>query len=202
MNTLRAWNFFDINKRIPIYCNTGGFGIDGIISAAIGSSLATDKNVYCFIGDLAFFYDLNSIGNREIKGNLRILLVNNGGGTEFHNYNHRAKIVSKLYDMDSSYFAADGHFGNKSKDLVRHYAQDLGFEYISASTKEEFEKNVNRFIATEGNKKPIIFEIFTSSEDESEALKKVNTLDIGTKTVIKTIIGDKNVDRVKKILKR
>lgn len=202
LNTLRAWNFFDINKRIPIYCNTGGFGIDGIISAAIGSSLATDKNVYCFIGDLAFFYDLNSIGNREIKGNLRILLVNNGGGTEFHNYNHRAKIVSKLYDMDSSYFAADGHFGNKSKDLVRHYAQDLGFEYISASTKEEFEKNVNRFIATEGNKKPIIFEIFTSSEDESEALKKVNTLDIGTKTVIKTIIGDKNVDRVKKILKR
>ena len=72
LNTLRSWNYFKTDKNIKFYSNTGGFGIDGIMSTAIGTSLCSDKPVYCFIGDLAFFYDLNSIGNKNVKSNLRI----------------------------------------------------------------------------------------------------------------------------------
>lgn len=199
LNTLRAWNYFDTNKKINFYCNTGGFGIDGIMSSAIGNSLATEKNVYCFIGDLAFFYDLNAIGNREIKNNLRILLVNNGCGTEFHNYNHRAQIVSSENGLDTRFFAADGHFGNKSKDLVKHYSEDLGFKYITSSTKDEFSKNISEFMK-ENSDQPIIFEVFTSPEDESNALKMVNNLEKDAKSLIKEFVGEKNIRRVKKML--
>lgn len=201
LNTLRAWNYFDSNKKLNFYCNTGGFGIDGIMSSAIGNSLVNEKNIYCCIGDLAFFYDLNSIGNREIKNNLRILLVNNGCGTEFHNYNHRAEIVSKEYKMESRFFAADGHFGNKSKDLVKHYSEDLGFRYITASNKNEFNEHINEFVS-EKSDKPILFEIFTNQEEESEALKIINNLQVDAKSVIKNIIGEKNIKKVKKILGR
>lgn len=201
LNTLRAWNYFDSNKKLNFYCNTGGFGIDGIMSSAIGNSLVNEKNIYCCIGDLAFFYDLNSIGNREIKNNLRILLVNNGCGTEFHNYNHRAEIVSKEYKMESRFFAADGHFGNKSKDLVKHYSEDLGFKYITASNKNEFNEHINEFVS-EKSDKPILFEIFTNQEEESEALKIINNLQVDAKSVIKNIIGEKNIKKVKKILGR
>lgn len=201
LNTLRAWNYFDNNKKLNFYCNTGGFGIDGIMSSAIGNSLINEKNIYCCIGDLAFFYDLNSIGNREIKNNLRILLVNNGCGTEFHNYNHRAEIVSKEYKLESRFFAADGHFGNKSKDLVKHYTEDLGFKYISASNKNEFNEYINEFVSEESDK-PILFEIFTNQKEESEALKLINNLQVDAKSVIKNIIGDKNIKKVKKILGR
>jgi 2-succinyl-5-enolpyruvyl-6-hydroxy-3-cyclohexene-1-carboxylate synthase len=55
------------------------------------------------VGDLAFFYDLNALGNHYIKNNIRILLVNNGEGIEFKNYLHPA---FKFGDAANEYFAA------------------------------------------------------------------------------------------------
>ncbi|MCI7443348.1 MAG: 2-succinyl-5-enolpyruvyl-6-hydroxy-3-cyclohexene-1-carboxylate synthase, partial [Clostridium sp.] len=79
LNSLRSWNFFEISPTISCYCNTGGFGIDGIVSTLIGSSLVNKSKLhFCVVGDLAFFYDLNAIGNRDIGNNIRILLINNG----------------------------------------------------------------------------------------------------------------------------
>lgn len=199
LNTLRSWNYFNTEKNIKFYSNTGGFGIDGIMSTAIGTSLCTDKLVYCFIGDLAFFYDLNSIGNKNIKNNLRILLINNGCGTEFHNYNHRAVSVSNANNLSLEYFAADGHFGNKSNNLVKHIAEDLGFKYISAQNKDEFNQNVNIYVDKKLDK-PIIFEVFTNPEDESNALKQINNLEVSVKNVVKKIIGDKSINIAKKML--
>lgn len=201
LNTLRSWNYFKNSKNLKFYSNTGGFGIDGIMSTAIGTSLCTEELVYCFIGDLAFFYDLNSIGNKNVKKNLRIMLINNGCGTEFHNYNHRAVSVSNSNELSLEYFAADGHFGNKSRELVKHYAEDLGFEYLSASNKEEFSQNIDLFTKEEVDK-PIIFEVFTNPEDESIALKQINNLEITAKGVVKNIIGEKGIKFAKKMLRR
>lgn len=201
LNTLRSWNYFKNSKNLKFYSNTGGFGIDGIMSTAIGTSLCTEELVYCFIGDLAFFYDLNSIGNKNVKKNLRIMLINNGCGTEFHNYNHRAVSVSNSNELSLEYFAADGHFGNKSRELVKHYAEDLGFEYLSASNKEEFSQNIDLFTKEEVDK-PIIFEVFTNPEDESIALKQINNLEITAKGVVKNIIGEKGIKFAKKMLGR
>ena len=201
LNTLRSWNYYNTSKHLNSYSNTGGFGIDGIVSTAIGASLATNQNVYCVVGDLAFFYDLNSIGNMEIKNNLRILLINNGTGTEFHNYNHRAVAVSNSNDLSLKYFAADGHFGNKSQTLVKHYSEDLGFEYLCAHNKEEFENNLKEYLK-EWNEKPIVFEVFTEPDKESEALKLVNNLDINVRSFIKEKLGEKNINKIKKVLKK
>ncbi len=64
-------------------CNRGLNGIEGSLSTAVGASLVTDKNVYCVIGDLSFFYDQNALWNQHLPRNLRILLLNNGGGAIF-----------------------------------------------------------------------------------------------------------------------
>lgn len=203
LNTLRSWNYFKTDKLIRFYSNTGGFGIDGILSTAVGTSLGTDKLVFCFIGDLAFFYDMNAIGNKNIKNNLRVLLINNGCGSEFHLFNHRATKVTKDNDLSIEYIAADGHFGNKSDELVKHYAEDLGFEYLSAKNKEEFLKNLDEFIKVKTSK-PIIFEVFTTPEDESEAQELISKLEVNaetmTKNAIKNLLGDKGVKIAKKII--
>ena len=61
----------------------------GCLSALIGASLAHKDKLYLgVIGDLAFFYDMNVIGNRHVGNNVRILLINNGKGNEFRNYQH------------------------------------------------------------------------------------------------------------------
>lgn len=136
LNSLRAWNMFEIPQSVSSYVNTGGFGIDGCMSTCLGGALAQpEKMHYLVIGDLAYFYDLNAMGNRHMNGNMRILLVNNGKGAEFRNYNHCA---AEFGDDADKYMAAGGHFGNKSGLFVKHIAEDLGFEYRSASTKEEY----------------------------------------------------------------
>lgn len=201
LNTLRSWNFIMPKTDIPCFCNTGGFGIDGVVSTALGASLATDKTVYCIVGDLAFFYDMNVIGNRELKNNLRILLINNGCGTEFRNYNHRAVSVAENTGVSLDYISASGHFGNRSPDLVRNYAEDLGFRYFSARNKDEFFENIAEFTA-EDSDRPMLFEIFTDPDCENAALKMTKTLEVNAKSVIKSILGEKGVKIAKKLLNR
>lgn len=204
LNTLRSWNFFKISNDILCYSNTGGFGIDGITSSLVGASLVNkDKLYFGVLGDLAFFYDLNVLGNHHIGNNIRIILINNGRGTEFRNYNHNAAQFGEQADK---FMAAAGHFGNKSKNLVRNFVQNLGFEYISAENKKEYLDKVRYFFNEEKYEKPIIFEIFTDSTDESNAIKIMNNLEITTKgkikRVLKKVLGRDKIEKLKKYIRK
>lgn len=202
LNSLRCWNFFKSPETVTCYSNTGGFGIDGGASALLGMSLASpDKLCFGIIGDLGFFYDMNVIGNRHLKSNFRIMLINNGCGTEFKNYDHNAAIFGGEAD---EYIAAAGHYGNKSKELVKHYAEDLGFEYLSACNKEEYTAAAERFLCPEITDKPMLFEVFTDSADESSALKIIHELEISSvsavKNTVKNILGENNIRKIKKVI--
>lgn len=206
LNTLRSWNFFEVSssKEIDFYSNVGGFGIDGGISSLIGASIVDSNKIFFgIVGDLSFFYDMNSIGNRHVGNNLRLMVVNNGCGTEFKNYTHLAYSFGPKAD---AYIAARGHFGKQSRSLIKHYATDLGFQYLSAENKEEFLEKVEVFVAPEMNVKPIVFEVFVSSEDESEALKLMNEIETSTKgelkQTIKKVIGPKATEAVKNLINR
>ena len=74
----------NIYARREVYCNRGVNGIEGSLSTAAGFSLATNEKVFCVIGDLSFFYDQNALWNQNLRGNLRILLLNNGKGGIFN----------------------------------------------------------------------------------------------------------------------
>lgn len=203
LNTLRAWNMFEMPESVSSTSNTGGVGIDGILSTLVGASLADkEKLFFAILGDLAFFYDMNVAGNRHVGNNIRILFINNGKGTEFRNYNHLGALFGEEAD---NYIAAAGHFGNKSHDLVRHYAEDLGFEYLTADNKEEYLNNIDRFLSPlTPDSYPILFEIFTNSEDESNALKMVNETCHSAKGMVsqtvKGVLGKKGTQFVKSIL--
>lgn len=204
LNSLRSWNFFELPSSVTSSSNVGGFGIDGNVSALVGASLVNKNKLYFgVIGDLAFFYDMNVLGNRHVGKNLRILLVNNGIGTEFRHYSH---IAAQHKEDADEFIAAAGHFGNKSKTLVKHYAQDLGFEYLSAGTKEEFEKVYERFLYPKITDKPMLFEVFTNSEDESKALEKIMNIEADVKgkakDMAKQVLGAKGIKTIKKIIGR
>ena len=211
LNSLRNWNYFDFPESVTGQSNTGGFGIDGNMSTLVGASLVSPNVLhFMIIGDLAFFYDLNVLGNRHIGNNLRIMLVNNGKGTEFRNYSHPGYAFGN--DADK-YIAAGGHFGNKSKSLVRSLAENLGFTYMMADSKESYLKALPLFVSEKSSDHPIIFEVFTNSEDESDALKMMaNVLkkkedsaakveNTTFKGLVKKVIGQKGVEIIE-ILKK
>ncbi len=173
LNTLRTWNYAEFKKYVHVYCPVGGFGIDGASSMMLGASLANPQQFYYGVtGDLAFFYDLNALGNRHVGNNIRILLINNGLGFEFKKC--YAMAYRLMGDEVDSFVAAKGHYGKKSSLLVKHYAEDLGFEYLSASNKEEFDKAYEIFVKEEPAEKPILFECFVDSDDESTALNRIH----------------------------
>lgn len=207
LNTLRSWNMFLLPDSVTSRCNVGGFGIDGNVSSLIGASFVNPEKLYFGIfGDLAFFYDLNAMGNRHVGKNVRILLVNNGRGTEFRNYDHPGARFGEAAD---DYIAAAGHYGKQSKDLVRHYAEDLGFIYMSAVGKEEFLTNMEKFISPQIGDASILFECFTNSQDESDALLSTRSIIESTespvmrkaKTMVAAAIGDRGKNIINKLKK-
>lgn len=204
LNSLRSWNFFELPETVSSASNVGGFGIDGGISSLVGASLANRGKLYFgVIGDLAFFYDMNVLGNRHVGRNLRILLVNNGKGTEFRQYGHHASHFGEEADQ---FIAAAGHFGRKSAVLVKHYAEDLGFEYMAAASKEEFEGAFERFLVPGVTERPMLFEVFTDSVEESRALEIMLNLETGVKDkakqLAKDFIGEKGIKLIRGIVGR
>lgn len=206
LSPLRSWGYFNIDKSIDTFCNEGGFGIDGNLSSLIGASLLhPDKLYFGVVGDLSFFYDMNSLGNRHVGNNLRILLINNSLGAEFHLF----KQLNSIYVNDiPKFLSAGGHFGHQSPTLVRHYAEDLEYEYLSASNKEEFEQTYSRFVTPELTEKPMVFEVFTQVEDENEALRQIYNIVIDTslkgnvKRAAKSLLGESGINTIKSILKK
>lgn len=175
LNTLRIWNYFETPSSVLCYSNSGGYGIDGCVSSFIGSAIV-NKNVEHFmvVGDLSFFYDLDTLFN-EIPPNVHFMLINNGVGTEFKNYNHRAAYFRA--DADK-FMAAKGHNGFKNPDVVRTICNNLNIRYLPVASKEEFTTYKDVWLAKSGT--PVLMEVFTTDEDESNALKLMNSIERNT----------------------
>jgi len=203
LNSLRSWNLFELPQSVSSVSNVGGFGIDGGLSCLLGASLSNlNKLYYGIVGDLAFFYDMNALGNRHVGNNLRIMVINNGKGTEFRQYNH---VAAHFGEIAEEYIAAAGHFGNKSPCLIKHYAQDLGFKYIKASSKEEYMKVCDEFLAEGTSGQSMVFEVFTNSDEESQALEMIRNIKKDykktAKTAAKRLLGEGSVKKLKKVFK-
>ena len=201
-NSYRMWSMFEPKTSVLGYSNTGGFGIDGGLSTLLGASLYTNQLVFGVFGDLAFFYDMNSLCNHHFGKNVRILLINNGLGVEFKLPHNRAY---QLGDRANEYICAQGHNGKKSRELIKHFSEDLGFMYLSSDSKESFLKELDTFTSSE-IMQSIIFEVFVNYEDESEACKIIRHLcsSVDKKFIqtAKKIMGEEGFTKLKRMLGR
>lgn len=140
----------------------------------IGAALSNPEKIfYGIFGDLSFFYDMNCIGNRHIGNNLRIMVINNGGGAEFCLYDNPWQQMGK--DAEK-YGAAAGHFGDQSVELIRDYTRALGFHYMSVHTKMEFMECMEGFFDDRTAANSIFIEVFTCPDEESNALRILKNL--------------------------
>lgn len=188
LNTLRSWNFFPIPSEVNSSSNVGGFGIDGCLSTAVGGSLAnSEKTNIAILGDLAFFYDMNILGNRHLPKNLRILLINNGCGVEFNNSSH----IASWYEGGANRFiAAGGHFKSgidssgeilpadlrAKNSLAKVWCEANDINYHSATTMEQWLLTADTLVSSDSDK-PILVECFTTNSDESNALETITRID-------------------------
>ena len=207
-NSLRSWNLYDLPEGVEGQCNVGGFGIDGIMSSAVGRAICNPQRLtYCVLGDLSFFYDMNSLGNRHIGNNLRVLVINNGIGDEFRMNTSPAYIA--LDEDVRPYVAAEGHFGTSDTDTIKAYTESLGYKYMRATSKNEFIHNMQEFVS-EHSEKAIVFEVKVKKEDDTNAMDmirhivrrdEVKSLTKGVIRKFKAVIGEEKINAIKTLLK-
>lgn len=173
LNSLRSWNFFEVPQSVNCYANTGGFGIEGGLSSMIGASFASPNKLFLgVVGDLAFIDEMNIIGNRHINGNVRILLVNNNGGAEFHG----GFVIDTqiLGEGINEYTAAGGHFIS-AQGTIAHFVQYFGFEYYCVTNKQDYLNILPYFLDLKTNK-PILVEVKVDMDSEVSSREIVQTL--------------------------
>ncbi|MDT2740343.1 thiamine pyrophosphate-binding protein [Enterococcus canintestini] len=206
LNSLRCNNFFPLKQGVRTYSNVGGFGIDGTLSSLIGASYSdSNKNYIGYLGDLAFFYDMNSLGLRDIGKNIKIIVINNNGGAEFKLYSH---VGATLKDSADEFVAARNHYtnGQSSSEVVKKWSEAVGFQYFYSTSKENFKNEISDFLNFDD--RPAVLECFTKIEDDSDAIRIIENIDQNftsrdkMKNTLKTLLPNDLKKSVKKVLRK
>ena len=142
-----------------VWCNRGVNGIDGSLSTAAGFSCITDDMVFCVIGDLSFFYDSNALWNQNLKGNFRILLLNNGRGGIFN----MLKGLEQSPARDK-FVAAEHH--TSAENICRQ--NDVA--YLKATNLAEMQQGIDNLISLASDR-PVVLEVFTDPSEDERAYK-------------------------------
>lgn len=143
-----------------VWCNRGVNGIEGSLSTAAGFSLATHDMTVCVIGDLSFFYDQNALWNSNLRGNLRIILLNNRGGGIF-------RQLPGLSDSPAADDLVMASHENTAQGICTQ--NDIG--YMSAKNMDEMQIGIVTLLTRE-SERPMLLEVFTDSNDDMKALEK------------------------------
>ena len=192
LNSTRIMQFSNFKNNIKYYSNLGALGIDGCVATFIGQSFVTEKLSYLLIGDLSFFYGLNGTAIRGIKNNVRIILLNNGGGEEF-------KIKLPYTDMDK-YICA------QCKRVAKGTVEDFGFEYYNAKTLDEVEKALDIF--AKPSAKPLFLEVFLDIDKDSKIIRDFyasynkQNINSSLKSKIGSILPEQTKNALKTLLKK
>ena len=156
-SSIRLANFY---ARHFVYCNRGVNGIEGTLSTAAGGSVVTDSKVFCALGDLSFFYDQNALWNQNLKGNLRILLLNNQRGT----------IFSMLKGLEQS-DARDRFVSGEHHASAEGICMQNDVQYLKATNMEELSEGIDKLINLESDR-PVLLEVLTSAENDVKIVKE------------------------------
>lgn len=148
---VRYLQCFDYSKASNVSCNRGVSGIDGSVSTAIGVAMAgceDDTPVVLITGDMSMQYDLGALATGEFPANLRIVVINNGGGGIF-------RFIKTTRHLDE----LERCLSCKIKLPLDRLAPAFGFKYLSATDYSELAASMKELTAKDAG--PVILEIVT-----------------------------------------
>jgi 2-succinyl-5-enolpyruvyl-6-hydroxy-3-cyclohexene-1-carboxylate synthase len=129
---VRYAQLFRWHQQIEHFGNRGTSGIDGSSSTAAGFAGLSDKTNVLITGDISFLYDSNAFLNNHIPPNLKIIVINNGGGNIFRFLEGPSKI--KGFE---TFF--ETHIEKDIKKMCDFY----GLQYFDAGNESETLESLN-----------------------------------------------------------
>lgn len=159
-SAVRYAQLFKLPDEVEVCCNRGTSGIEGSLSTAIGYAVGSDKLNFVVIGDLSFFYDMNALWSSNFGCNLRILLLNNGGGEIF-------QALPGLSMSEKTYrFVTAAHTTS-----AKGWAEERGFTYLRVDNADQLTEAMPTFAQPEAHNQPMLMEVFTDKGTDVQLLK-------------------------------
>ncbi len=147
-----------LREELLYYSNRGTSGIDGCLSASVGAAMVSEGLHVLVMGDLSFVYDSNALWNKDFPGNLKIIVLNDGGGGIF-----------RLLD-------GPGRMGFFEEFSVTHHpvslellSQSFGRIYRRAGTYGELEEELASLFAP--GSRVSVLEVDTAASENSRIFK-------------------------------
>ena len=159
-SAVRYSQFFDVPHDVEVLSCCGTGGADGTLPVAMGYAAVSDNLNFIITGDLGFFCGMNALWCQNYGSNIRILLLNNGGGEA---YLARPGFEP---DLNAFRFVTASH-----RATAQAYAQDRGFTYFAVHNEEEMSSALPVFIAPSSGSSPVLIEAFTDKVQDLEILK-------------------------------
>lgn len=148
--SVRYHQLFKNCKANRVNANRGTSGIDGSTSTAAGAAIVYDGYTTLITGDISFLYDSNALWNSKLSKNLKIILINNGGGGIFR-FIQGPKELPELEEF----------FETPHQVEIHQLAAAYGLNYLCAQTEKELKQAMRSLYAWE---KPTILEVVTPRE--------------------------------------
>ena len=99
---------------------------------------------------------MNAAAIKHRKKNVRILLINNGGGAEFH-----------IMPDSNAITTIDRHIGCAHDRSAKGWVESMGYKYLKAENKEELDEALKEFVSDK-HESPVILEAFTNMKEDGE----------------------------------
>jgi 2-succinyl-5-enolpyruvyl-6-hydroxy-3-cyclohexene-1-carboxylate synthase len=123
----------------------------------VGHALASPHKLHLLlVGDVAFMYDRNALWHNYALPNLRVVVLNNGGGGIF-----------RMIDGPRGLAETDEYFVTRQALSARSAAEDAGFTYLYVNNKEHFAELLPQLSADSA--KPVLMEVVTQQTDNEQA---------------------------------
>jgi 2-succinyl-5-enolpyruvyl-6-hydroxy-3-cyclohexene-1-carboxylic-acid synthase len=155
---IRYSQLYATNPQISYHCNRGTSGIDGCLSTATGAAYAGKQPTTLITGDLAFIYDSNGMWNRQFPGNLKVIVMNNGGGNIF-----------RMIESGETMQAARSYFETPHSVDLKSLVSAFGIAFSSCNSMAQLRKGIEWLYAN--NTKPAILEVKTDFDINIKTFK-------------------------------
>lgn len=158
LNSIRLSNFFNLPENVVCFGNIGADGIDGAFSTFLGQANSENTLSLLIVGDLSYLYDLNA-AMIKMNNNVRILVINNFSGSEFH-YNMGTERIPTL----------NQHIAASHSNKIQETIELSDMTYLVASNEVELESQLLKLFSPNDN--PILLEVLTSATSDAKVLRR------------------------------
>jgi 2-succinyl-5-enolpyruvyl-6-hydroxy-3-cyclohexene-1-carboxylate synthase len=157
-SSIRYSQVASMRSDLRYFSNRGTSGIDGCVSAAVGAAMVSDKIHILVVGDLSFAYDSNAMWNKDFPGNLKIIVINDGGGGIF-----------RLLDGPEHMDFFEEYQVTHHPVSIELLAQSYGRVTRRAENEMELRAGLEALLSAEGNIS--LLEVDTSGSENSRIFK-------------------------------